>query len=56
MRNTLFLIVTLLPMYSMANSFDLPTVHSIKMETNVKYLLMIKLFRSMTVSMNLLPI
>lgn len=30
MRKTLFLIVTLLPMYSMANSFDLPTVHSIK--------------------------
>ena len=30
MRKTLSLIVTLLPMYSMANSFDLPTVHSIK--------------------------
>ncbi|MCG7780616.1 hypothetical protein [Lelliottia amnigena] len=30
MRKTLFLIVTLLPIYSMANSFDLPTVHSIK--------------------------
>lgn len=30
MRKILCLIVTLLPMYSMANSFDLPTVHSIK--------------------------
>ena len=30
MRKILSLIVTLLPMYSMANSFDLPTVHSIK--------------------------
>lgn len=30
MRNILYLIVTLLPMYSMANSFDLPTVHSLK--------------------------
>lgn len=30
MRKILCLIVTLLPMYSMANSFDLPTIHSIK--------------------------
>ncbi|HFE2857059.1 TPA: hypothetical protein ACF239_004935 [Klebsiella pneumoniae] len=30
MRKILCLIVTLLPMYSMADSFDLPTVHSIK--------------------------
>ncbi|WP_139308865.1 hypothetical protein [Pantoea sp. 1.19] len=30
MRKILCLIVTLLPMYSMANSFFLPTVHSIK--------------------------
>lgn len=30
MRKNLFLIVTLVPMYGMANSFDLPTVHSIK--------------------------
>lgn len=30
MRKILSLIVTLFPMYSMANSFDLPTVHSIK--------------------------
>lgn len=30
MRKIMSLIVTLSPMYSMANSFDLPTVHSIK--------------------------
>ena len=30
MRKILFLIVTVLPMYGMASSFDLPTVHSIK--------------------------
>ena len=30
MRKILSLIVALLPMYGMANSFDLPTVHSIK--------------------------
>ena len=30
MRKILSLIVTLLPVYGMANSFDLPTVHSIK--------------------------
>lgn len=33
MRKTLFLIFTLLPIYSMANSFDLPAVHSIKNRT-----------------------
>ncbi|WP_373226625.1 hypothetical protein [Enterobacter cloacae complex sp. ESBL7] len=30
MRKTVSLIVSFLPMYGMANSFDLPTVHSIK--------------------------
>lgn len=30
MRKILSLIVTLLPLYSMANNFDLPSVHSIK--------------------------